>query len=188
MSPEQILYNFENAVEPAVARVFVGAGLIAYTANGKILADGTVDPIDQATPDLSQVLQKDRPRVEIMFTLGAGKLRWHLIKDSDPVENAVETMWGASLAVDLITEADPVRHFDWLSLVRRICPTIQQVNGTTLLYHKIHGPIRYAGESHAYNGKDGYFLTKTNLNFDFSIHADGWALIANNNSNQGAIL
>lgn len=168
-SPWDTVYDFEGAIEPRVARVFVNEGLIAYTPDGSVAADGTV------TMDVDP--QRDRPRVEITLTPGAGRQRWHLMNDSDDVQNAVETMWQGSMAVDLITGVDPVIHRQWLARVRWICPRIRQVNGTTLLYHVIHGPIRYGGETHIYDKQSGFYITKTNIIFDFSIHSDGWALL-----------
>lgn len=166
------LYNFEGQVEPAVGKLFSSAGITTFTSCGKIESDGTVNPkVD---------LQRDRPRIEITFTLGPGRYRWHMPDGETDTQKAIESMWSASLAVSLLTDADAVIHLGFLPVVRGIIPTINKVNGTTLLYHTIHGPIRNAGESHTYDPERGFFITRLNVNFDFSIHQSGWALLQQN--------
>jgi Concanavalin A-like lectin/glucanases superfamily len=172
MNPANVaaVYNFEGAIEPAISRLFIAAGIIGYTSQGKINADGSINPkLD---------LQKDRPRTETVLTKGAGKLQWHLVNDTDPYESIRETMWQGSVEVALITAADPVVHFLYLAMVRNICAGIPiAVNGITLLLHVIHAPVREAGESHQYDQENGLYITRLNYNIDFSIHADGWALL-----------
>jgi hypothetical protein len=173
MSAAQI-YNFEAVFEPAFAGLFLAQNIIAYTSQGRLNDDGTLDP----KPDF----QKDRPRVEVVFTKGPGRRQWHLPDAPQPNIPAVmqsrESGWIGRLSVAVVTDADTDQHFSFLPAVRNIMANIPAaMDGLAITTHCINGPIQDQGETHGYNKEDGYYLTTLNYAFDFSIQRDAWALL-----------
>ena len=173
MSVAQV-YDFDGIFEPPIAKLFLAAGVIAYASQGRLNDDGTFNP----QPNF----QKDRPRVEIVFTRGPGAKRWTLPTNPNPniplANQARESAWKANLAITALTEAGGVTHFKFLAQVRNICATLPAaLDGLTLATHCINGPIVDLGETHRYNQQEGYYATILNYSFDFSVQNTTWALL-----------
>lgn len=163
------IYDLEKAVETAAKAVLVAAGLNAYTT--------------QDTPNF----EKDRPRVEIEFTQGAGLNRWVVI---DPDTGAAptgmqpaeldlyrrESAWACSIIFSAITEADISQHAEYKVKVR---------NALASLWIKINeaaGMTRHAirmtsdgGSSALQAATDkSFYLTDFTFNGKIAVQADAW--------------
>lgn len=168
------VYDFESVFEPPIAKLFQAQGIISYVSRGRLNDDGTIN----GQPDF----QKDRPRVEVVFTRGSGRKRWHLPPNPQPniplVMQARESAWIGNLAIAALTIADGYTHAQFLATVRYVAAAIPgSVDGLSIVNHCINGPISDLGETHQYNREQGYYLTTINYAFEFSVQNTAWALI-----------
>ena len=167
------IYGFEQVFEPPVAELFLDAGIIPWTSQGRMTDDGTVIAIDPKNG-----FQKDRPRVEIIFTRGAARNRPHQLNPGDPLEAYVESAWKGNLSICLVTDPNPKQHLGFLPQVRFVCAQFPiSLNAVKLVNHCWHWPSQETGEVHSYNLKEGHFATFLNFTFDFSIQRYAWALL-----------
>jgi hypothetical protein len=168
MSVAQI-YDFEGQVEPAIKAVLVAMRLAAFTSQ---------DEID---------FQKDRPRVEIQFTLGAGQNRWVII---DPVTGMPpaaspaeawnyrrESAWACTITFSAITAANITEHSAYRVAVRNALASIwiriNEVNG--LMARHFLTMSSDGGNTSLQMAQDkAMFKTDFNFNGKISVQADAW--------------
>ncbi len=120
-------FDFEDTIENAVASVLSAFGLNVFTT-GQVYD-----------------FYKDRPRVQVQFTLGPGHLRWADPKTIASIGLAgqkIETAWSSTLTTVIVTAADAQGKVDqsaMRSTVRMAYMNLgPQVNGTILTLHKIN--------------------------------------------------
>jgi hypothetical protein len=169
MSVAQI-YDFEGAVEPAIKAVLVAMGLAAFTSQ---------DEID---------FQKDRPRVEVQFTLGAGQNRWVAINSATGLPVAAlspqetwnqrrESAWACTITFSAITAADIAEHSAYRAVIRNALATlwvrINEVNGLMTRHHLYMSSD--GGNSSLQMAQDkAMFKTDFTFNGKISVQADAW--------------
>jgi hypothetical protein len=165
------IYDFEGIAETAAKNVLTGMEIKAFTTRDK--------------PDF----QKDRPRVEIKFTLGAGLQRFMPVVNGAMATPATpnvtptvlfylrrESAWGFRMQFDLLTRDDIGAHADYRAQVRGALAQLWQlINGTApMTRHAIQlgkdngsSPVLIAPESG---------IMKTEMSFDGSIavQANAW--------------
>lgn len=121
----QAALDFENIVENAVATILTAAGLTVFTT-GQVLD-----------------FQKDRPCVQVQFTLGPGRLQWANPNKlpSDFQQQKVETVWNSMLHTTIVTAADSAgkgKQIDIRGIVRLAYLNLApQLNGSLLTLHHI---------------------------------------------------
>jgi hypothetical protein len=121
----QASLDFENIVEEAVANLLEAAGLNAFTT-GQVYD-----------------FQKDRPRVQVQFTLGTGRLQWaNPNKLPTDLQGAkVETVWDSLLHTTIVTAADENGKQDqanFRGIIRAVYLNLAaQLNGTLLTKHRV---------------------------------------------------
>lgn len=135
--------------------------------------------ISALTPQDDPTFQKDRPRVEVMVQLGAGKSNHvQLIDDGTGTGQLREDAWDATLRVELLTGADIKIHSSYRAFLRdKISNMPALINGITLMNHVIYYPIRSLGTSPVLTPQAGYYKTVMNYALVVSIHQDAWALL-----------
>lgn len=160
LSPEELIYGFERVFETSLKSVFDTAQIKCFT---------TQDTFD---------FQKDRPRVEVMFTPGAGqKQRPYL----PAIQEEREVAFKGQYRLDLITAAAVAVHNDFRTKIRSLVHGLPaRINSVEpMQYHKLQF-INDAGTTPTLKPEDGYYLTVMIYDVDFSIQADAWALLATN--------
>lgn len=136
--------------------------------------------ISALTPQDDPAFQKDRPRVEVMVQLGAGKEKHMALVDGGDGSGTQlrEDAWSATLNVILLTGAEIDVHSSYRAFLRdKISNLPALINGITLLNHVIYYPIRSLGTSPVLTPQEGTYKTIMNYAFDVSIHQDAWALL-----------
>ncbi len=164
----QDIYDFEGIVEGAISAVFIDGGVTALTSIS--------DP----------ELQKERPRVEVVYSHGAGMNRFVMVTSDgspaiadDPYPFRRESAWRGSLKIDVITEANPVAHRAFRSKVRSMMANIwTAVNETHLPNHKLQFASD-GGTTPTYDSTKGFYVSSLLYNTDLSVQADAWSLLAN---------
>lgn len=163
-TPYQQVYDFENAVESAVERFLSDNGITT-------LASANV-------PDF----QLARPRVEVMFVLGAGQLRW-ASRSNLPVflqKFKIESAWKAALfstAICSVDSAGKSTSSDFRAKLRFLYATMApRVNGTLLPLHTIQ-LVKENGSQRVIRPDQGYEELKFSHELDLSINAQAWALL-----------
>jgi hypothetical protein len=168
------IYDFEGQVEPAVKAVLVAMGLAAFT---------TQDEID---------FTKDRPRVEVMFTLGAGQNRWAIINPETGLEPTGttaqdawnyrrESAWACSITIQAITDADIAAHSIYRAKARNalaglwVC--INEVNDL-MTRHFLTMSSDGGNSSIQMDQEHGMFKTDFHFNGKISVQADAWPALA----------
>src|SRR5690242_7850864 len=107
-TPEQIaaIYDFQQVMELALKTIFTAQQIKAFTS--QMIESTGNSANDQALIDQGWDIinfQKDRPRVEILFTPGAGQDQFRAATING-VEVPVETSWSGQFKLDVITRAN----------------------------------------------------------------------------------
>ena len=177
----QDVYNFENVFEPACAKLLTTRGLTVFTAAGKTVLnpDGS---FSIAAPDL----QRDRPRVEIVFTKGSSSGKLAIVSPGDDYDLHRQQAWLGNFDFSCVTDIQTDVHFQYVAEVRNLLATLAyQMNAADgdgnkiyLPNHHMHHPCVESGEQHRYDTKSKFFVTSIRLSFQFSILPSAWALLS----------
>lgn len=175
------LYNFEAVMEMALAQLFIandvkafGTQWIPKASTGDAAADAATDAANIALGYSLLDFQLDRPRVEIMFTPGAGAGQFNN-KVIAGTEMPVETSWSGQFKVDCITPEDSILHAQFRTLIRYILHTqLQSINGNQLTMHKVQQFAMDAGTTPVLKLEEGVFITTILFDINFSIQDDAW--------------
>lgn len=159
MSAEVNIYDFEGAIEGATAQMFTDEGIVCLTEIS--------DP----------QFQKERPRLEIEFTLGSSGTM--LLPERGVVAAAGfarATTFSGNLSVDVITAADYGLHRQFKARVRNIIATLaRRLNdGIKLPYHAISS-VNFGSAEPMIKAEDGLYLTRMSFDLNFSVQANAWA-------------
>jgi hypothetical protein len=170
------IYDFEGIFEPPIASLYAVGGLTAWTSRGEVTIDEVTKKVKIIDGD---PMQKDRPRVEVIFTRGAGRMQWHPGDNTAPYGSDVESAWRGNVSITLVTDPRGSVHFGLLPTVRRITAGIPAaLNEVQITTHKIQWPLIETGETHRYDrSQGGYFATTITLTFDFSVQKNAWPLL-----------
>ena len=153
MATDSEIYNFETIIENAVKAILVAADLTCYASED------------------AAVLQRTRPRVEIMFTPGAASDHLQLVSG----EQRHDTFSG-SLILSAITDmADGiVSHMSYRASLRSIgARLIYSLDDTALPYHEVH-EITPGGSSPTISPADGLWESRQLYNIKFNIKSSAW--------------
>jgi hypothetical protein len=180
-SAEQIaaLFDFPGIMEPALKGLFTLREIKAFTtqavpstgdaAADQVLTGQGFDIID---------FQRDRPRVEIMFTPGAGQGQFRPLQITDDTAVPVETSWSGQFKLEVITAPDVRIHRAFVTAVRFIMHTqLYTLNGNFLDKHRIQVDVKDGGTSPMMHADEGAFQTTQLFDLDFSIQDDAWATL-----------
>jgi hypothetical protein len=181
-SAEQLaaVYDFQGVMEVALKSLFTAREVKAFTSQF-IVSTGN-DAEDEALIEQGYEIldfQRDRPRVEITFTPGAGQDQF-AAKIIAGVEMPVETSWSGQFKVDVITAPDIRVHKAFVIAVRFLLHTqLQSINGSEYLpLHRIQPFAMDAGTSPQMKTDQGDFQTTLLFDIQFSIQDDAWDLLA----------
>lgn len=149
----QQVYDFERVFETACKAVFSAAEVKAFTT--------------QDSPDF----QRDRPRVEITFTPGAGHGRYVLISGVQR-----ETAWAGQYRLSVITAAEITIHSVFRSQVRSIMHGIDDfINAVEpMLRHKLQPFFRDGGTTPTMQAQEGVYRSDMIFDVNFSLQAYAW--------------
>lgn len=146
------LYDFETAIETAVAAALTDAGLIAVT------------------PSSDPTFQKTIPRIEVSFQPGAAKQTWH------PTQNRNCT-WTGMLSLAVVTEGDSQNravHRQYKAELRNVMADLRNTLNATLDYHKIQNIVDAGVSSESYQPEQGVDVSVLHFNVDFGIDNGAW--------------
>ncbi len=154
------LYNFETQIEDGLSAVLIAAGLNA------------------ATPRTASKFQKIRPRVELLFDVGAARQSYHIVN-----EQKRNASWTGTLKVGIITESENIGsedHRNYRAEIRNAMALAfytMNVADTSapLPYHEIQGPFIELSTSPSYAPQDGVEMSLLNYRVDFGIVFAAWA-------------
>ncbi|HZQ47834.1 MAG TPA: hypothetical protein VFC07_12520, partial [Verrucomicrobiae bacterium] len=122
---------------------------------------------------------RDRPRVEILFTPGAGQGQFRPLRISSDREIPVETSWSGQFKLDVITLPDIRVHRQFVTAVRFVMHTqLYLLNGNYLDRHRIQVDVKDSGTTPAMESDKGDFQTTLLTDIDFSIQDEAWPEIA----------
>lgn len=176
---EQIasIYDFQGILELALKTLFTLREVKAFTSQ---MTPSTGDPAaDQALIDEGWDIldfQKDRPRVEIIFTPGAGQGQFRATTIAGLEKQvSIDTSFKGQFRLDVFTLPDIAVHKAFVTAVRFIMHTqLLTLNGTTLLRHRIQPDLMDAGTTPITKAEQGTFSTTLLFDVDFSIQDDAW--------------
>ena len=173
------IYDFEAVMEMALVQLFKDNEIKAFTTQWIArTGDPAADAANEAAGYSLLDFQLDRPRVDIMFTPGAGAGQF-TNKVIGGVEMPVETSWSGQFKIDLVTEPNAILHAAFRTLCRYIMHTqLLSVNGNALLLHKIQDFPKDGGTNPVMKGEEGAFVTSIIFDVDFSIQDDAWDSLA----------
>lgn len=163
------IYDFEGAIENAVANVFSAAGFNVVTGTG-----GYYAPFERVGAESD--FQHIRPRTELVFRVnGATSPERSAIMADGSLRNSA---WNGELAVVSITDPSApgkAVHAVYRSKVRNLLSQLgSHVNETFLPCHKIQR-ILEGSTSLVYTTEDGYEQSTISFLVQFSVQADKWA-------------
>jgi len=169
MSIAQV-YDFEAAVEGGVKAALVAAGLTAYTSQDAL------------------VQQRDRPRVEVSFALGAGNNRFVIVDTSgdalaegaeQPWLYRRESAWDCVLTLSVITEPTMSAHTAYRCALRHAMAQVwNTINGTSPMTRHTYQHIRDGGSTALMMDQDrGFFRTDFTFVGKVSVQADAWTAL-----------
>lgn len=180
-SPEQIaaVYNFEAIFEKALQAVFLSADIKSYTSQFVArTGDSLIDNAAVAAGFQLLDFQKDRPRVEIFFTPGAGQGLWRELGVAGAT-TPVECAWAGQYRLEIVTAADIRVHSAFVVAVRFVMQTLQcRLNNSGLTFHAIAPFYKDGGTSPTIKAESGSFQTTMMFEINFSIQDDAWETIA----------
>jgi len=156
MSAADDIYAFEQIFEDAAKALFAAQAINAFTS--------------QDAPDF----QKDRPRVEITFTPGAGQGRFIQINGEHR-----ETAWKGQYLFRVVTDASAEVHNSFRSNVRAIVHgSLRSIAGTApMIRHMLQPFYMDGGTSPSYSPQDGVYESQMTFDINFSVQADAWAAL-----------
>jgi hypothetical protein len=159
----QTALDFENVVESAVSAVLQSVGLNVFT---------TSEVFD---------FKKDRPRVQVQFTLGIGQLQWvnPAKLPADFSGARVESAWTGSLHTTIVTSAQAEGkqdQSDIRSLVRFLYLNLaQRLNGNILTLHKIN-LVKESGSARSIHPNDSNSeVLQMVHDLNLSVHESVWS-------------
>ena len=168
------IYDFEGISETAAKQVLASMEIQAFTTRDK--------------PDF----QRDRPRVEIKFTLGAGLQRFMPVVNgaiATPTTPNVsptilfycrrESAWGFRMQFDLLTGIDIEGHADYRAQVRSALAQLWQlVNGVPPMTRHCMQLLKDNGSSPVLVAPESGMM-KTEMSFDgtISVQANAWGAL-----------
>ena len=124
--------------------------------------------------------QKDRPRVEIFFTRGAGQGRFISVNFGD-FTTSVETAWTGEYLVRCITEPNIIKHNAFVTqswfILSTLVPRINNI--APLTNHALANFPKDGGSSDRIDYTEGDYMTVLSFNIDFSVQANAWAQLQN---------
>ncbi len=173
ITPEQYaaVYDFESVLERGLQALLTALNIKSFTTQdfGRNNADGT--PVID--------FQKDRPRVEILFTTSAGQGQFRPLL-VDGIEVPVETSFKGQYRLDIITAPAMSIHAAYRTMIRAVMHTqLLGVNGTDpMTFHRIQRFYQDAGTSPTIKADEGYMRTILSFEIDFSIQNEAWETIA----------
>ena len=155
--------DFENIVEEAIATVLRTNGLTVFV---------TGEVYD---------FQKDRPRVQIQYTHGVGRLQWanpNKLPD-DLKGQKIETAWASTLHTTVVTRADAngkQDQSDIRSLLRFIYLNLaDQLNGNLLTVHRFN-LVKDSGSARSLHPQDSNSEVLQMVHeIQISLHENVWA-------------
>lgn len=174
------VYDFKNILERALAAVFTANGVKNFTSQSvPTTGDATQDAALEAEGWQILNFQRDRPRAEIDFSPGAGLGRWHPLA-VDGVAVAVESCWGGTFRVLVVTKPDIREHNAFVCLIRFLLQTMgARINNVApLTKHAVAPQFRDTGTTPTTKAEDGAFQTMLQYDLTFSVQADAWADLA----------
>lgn len=129
-----------------------------------------------------QTFQKDRPRVETVAQLGAGRGQL-MPRELTGLEMEVENCFRVNINADLITDADMAVHKNFRALVRHTLSRLPVLLNPKLVYHNLDGPMRPAGTTQILKPDEGTYITRLVYTCDVAILQSAWAELADTASN-----
>ena len=182
-TPENIakVYDFSNVFEVALKTLFTsGPTQVKAFTSQMIPTTGDASQDAQLQQQGYEIIDfiKDRPRVEIFFTPGAGQER-HEAQNIGGFDTSVETSWKGQFRLDCTTDADIRQHSAFVTMVRYVMHTqlYNGINGKILQNHYIHQFAKDSGTTPMIKTEEGLFQTTLLFNIDFSIQEGAWALL-----------
>lgn len=172
------IYGVKKVVEQAFAVYFTAAGLKAYTSisqptTGDSAADAALVAEGWSIIDF----QKDRPRVEIFATRGAGKGQYIPHPQFPKVE--CETAWDIKIELFLVTAADMRIHVANQVMVDYLMAAARgSINAVAPLTRHYLAQFTDGGTSPVEKPQEGVFTTRFNFSSMISVQADAWSLLA----------
>lgn len=171
----QSLYEFETPVEQAFALLVAGAEMKCYTpSNASLLTD----EFKAANPALAENLlvqdfQKERPRVEIEFQMGAAQGISYPEIDFPAVGGYLyELAHAFTLQVVCVTAAETVVHRQHVAAVRVLLATaLRSINGITLPNHRIE-ELTSQGGAPQYKPEEGNYVSILTYSGQIAIQND----------------
>lgn len=176
----QDVYNFEKAIETGAANLCVSLGLTVATSQGKHVLNQ-----DGSYSVTKLNLQRDTPRVEIIFTRGGSAGKLAIVTPGDDYVLHRQQAWIGNLDFSSVTAAKPDIHFSYVAVIRNLLATLpSQLNAVDgsgkkifLPNHHMHHPPVDAADTHRYDPESGFFVTTSRVSFQFSILHSAWALL-----------
>jgi len=152
------VWDIEGAIETACDAIFADLMTAISTQTG-------------------QEFQKDRPRVETVAQLGAGKGQL-AIREMTGLEMDVENTFRVNINADLVTDADMDAHKNFRALIRHTFSRLPLLINPAMSYHEIYGPMRPAGTSQIIKPDEGAYISRMSYSCDVSILKSAWAQLA----------
>lgn len=154
MSLETNIYDFNAALEPALAAPFIAAGYATLLLT-----------------DVADKFQQVRPCLVLQLVVGAA-----MPKPILPVAGTRGILgenralcYNAQTRIDVITNADIETHRAYIAKLRNFTSTfLTRLNGVTLEYHALMG-FAADGESDVFKPQEGDFQSTLMFNSPFSI-------------------
>lgn len=173
-----MIYALEKAAELGFKTYLESAGVKTFAGSLLIPSSGDAD-LDKANVAAGYNIidfQKDRPRVEIFATLGAGKQQFIPHPQYPDVE--CETLWDITIAFNALTRADMMVHDAYRTMVRYLTHSARGViNGVGGMENHYLGTITDGGTSPVEVPEQGIFRTILSINSMISVQANAWALL-----------
>jgi hypothetical protein len=172
------IYGVKKVAEQALAVYFAANGIKAYTSiaqpsTGDAAADAALVAEGWSIIDF----QKDRPRVEIFATRGAGKGIYIPHPQFPAVE--CETAWDINFELLLITAADMRIHLANQVMVDYLLGAARgSINGVAPLTRHYLAQFTDGGTAPVEKPEEGVFQTRFNFSSMISIQRDAWSLLA----------
>lgn len=152
------IYDLEQALEKAIAAVYESNQIAAYTS--------------QTAPEL----QKKRPRVEIVATIGAGQGQFITHPQYRGVE--CETAWAVAFTIRAITAAGVEVHNAFRTQARYLAHTLRGVinDGAYMKNHYLNSCMD-SGTSPTYEPQQGDYQTDLTFTGGLSVQRNAWQLL-----------
>lgn len=155
MATEAQVYDFETAIENAVADVFTEAGITV------------------AQPSDDPAFEKTTPRVEVQFLSGqaTGHLQ-HVTLDGKNTA-LVHDSYTGQLLISCLTKAQHAEHVSFRAQVRAIGARIIYL--ATLAHHEIHD-VTPNGTGMVIMPEEGYFESRLQYSIGFCVKHTAWPI------------